>query len=166
MTDAAHVRERVDEAWTHLSELVDSMDPQMLAITGPDGWAVKDHLAHVGAWEQSLLAIFEGRDRGVAMGLADVEDDTDAVNAEVWKLHRDRSPEAALAYFRESHAKLTAKLGSLDDAALDLPYDHYQPASKGEANTDRPVLEWVAGDTYEHYLEHVDWIRSLISQRI
>jgi len=27
------------------------------------GWRVKDHLTHIAAWEQSLLALLEGRDR-------------------------------------------------------------------------------------------------------
>jgi hypothetical protein len=166
MTDGAHLRERVDTSWHDLWELVDSMGAEGLAITGPDGWAVKDHLAHVGAWEQSLLAIFDGRDRIQAMGLAEVERDTDAINLAVWTLHRDRSSEDAVAYFRDSHAQLMAKLNSLDDADLDLPYAHYQPTAKGEENSDLPVVEWVAGNTYEHYLEHIDWIKNLISKRI
>ncbi len=166
MTEIDGVRERVDASWTDLWELVDSMGPEAMATTGPDGWAVKDHLAHVAAWEQSLLAILDGRDRIQAMGLADVEHETDAVNAAVWLLHHDRSSEDAVAYFRDSHARLMARLESLDDAGLGLPYNHYQPAAKGEENSDLPVVEWIAGNTYEHYLEHIDWIKNLVSQRI
>ncbi|MGA7912703.1 MAG: ClbS/DfsB family four-helix bundle protein [Candidatus Dormiibacterota bacterium] len=166
MTESERVRERVDESWTDLWELVDSMGPETLATTGPDGWAVKDHLAHVAAWEESLLAIFDGRDRIEAMGLGDVEQDTDAVNAAVWLLHRDRSSGDAVAYFRDSHARLMARLEGFDDAGLELPYFHYQPAAKGEENSDLPVIEWIAGNTYEHYLEHIDWIKNLVSQRI
>lgn len=166
MTESARVRERVDASWNDLWELVDSMGPESLATTGPDGWAVKDHLAHVAAWEQSLLAIFDGRDRVEAMGLADVEKDTDAINDAVWKLHRDQSSEDAVAYFRDSHAQLMATLESLDDVGLELPYAHYQPAAKDDENSDLPVVEWIAGNTYEHYLEHIDWIKNLVSQRI
>jgi hypothetical protein len=166
VTDIAHVRERVESSWNDLLDLVDSMGPEGLTITGPDGWAVKDHLAHVAAWEQSLLAIFDGRDRLEAMGLAEVERDTDAINAAVWTLHRDRSNEDTLAYFRDSHAELMSKIDSLDDSDLQLPYAHYQPAAKGEEISDLPVVEWIAGNTYEHYLEHIDWIKNLISKRI
>ena len=166
MTEIDGVRERVDESWSDLWELVDSMDPQALAITGPDGWAVKDHLAHVAAWEQSLLAIFDGRDRVEAMGLGEMDSDTDAVNAAVWELNRERSSEDAVAYFRDSHARLMARLESLEDGGLELPYFHYQPAAKGEENSELPVIEWIPGNTYEHYLEHIDWIKNLVSQRI
>lgn len=166
MIENARVRERVDESWNDLWELVDSMGPESLATIGPDGWAVKDHLAHVAAWEQSLLAIFDGRDRVQAMGLTDVEEDTDSINDAVWKLHRDESSEDAVAYFRDSHAQLMATLESLGDAGLELPYAHYQPAARGDDNSDPPVVEWIAGNTYEHYLEHIDWIKNLVSQRI
>jgi len=166
VTEIDGVRERVDETWTDLWELIDTMGPETMATTGPDGWAVKDHLAHVAAWEQSLLAIFEGRDRIEAMGLAGVDPETDAINAAVWLLHHERSSEDAIAYFRESHARLMAKLESVDDAGLELPYFHYQPASKSDENSDLPVVEWIAGNTYEHYLEHIDWIKALVSQRI
>ena len=30
------------------------------------------------------------------------------------------------------------------------------------ASDDRPVLDWVAGNTYEHYAEHISWINQLI----
>lgn len=166
MTENARIRERVDESWNDLWELVDSIGPERLATIGADGWTVKDHLAHVAAWEQSLLAIFDGRDRVQAMGLADVEKDTDAINDAVWKLHRDQSSEDAVAYFRDSHTQLMATLESLGDAGLELSYAHYQPAAKGDDNSDLPVVEWIAGNTYEHYLEHIDWIKNLVSQRI
>jgi len=166
VTEIDEVCERVDVSWTDLWELVDSMGPETMATTGPDGWAVKDHLAHVAAWEQSLLAIFDGRDRIQAMGLGDVERDTDAVNAAVWELHHARASEDAVAYFRDTHAQLMARLESLDDEGLALPYFHYQPSARGEENSDLPVMEWIAGNTYEHYLEHIDWIKNLVSQRV
>lgn len=166
MTDAAHARERVTDGWDHLVELVDSLGPADLALTGPDGWAVKDHLAHIAAWERSLLAIFEGTDRIEAMGLPSGEMDTEEINRAVWELNRNRSHKDALAYFRGTHADLMRKLDSLCDADLDLPYVHYQPSANSDDDSDRPVIGWVAGDTYEHYFEHIDWIRALISQRI
>jgi hypothetical protein len=166
VTDAAHVRERVVNGWDHLAELVDSLGTDELAMSGSDGWAVKDHLAHIAAWERSLLAIFEGADRIKAMGLPGGEMDTDEINRAVWELNRNRSQEDALAYFRDTHANLVRKLDSMSDADFDLPYAHYQPSANSDDDGDRPVVAWVAGDTYEHYFEHIDWIRALISQRI
>jgi hypothetical protein len=52
-------------------------------------------------------------------------------------------------------------LGKLSDADLQKPYSHYQPADPDEK---RPVVGWVAGNTYEHYAEHIDWINQLLSE--
>ena len=165
--------ERIGAAWKELSDLVAKLGPGGLTLAAPDGWAVKDHLVHVGAWEHSLLGLIEGRNRLAEMGVPHAPriyvssstaatDDTDAINAAVRKLHENDTPEQALAYFRESHAKVIAALGKLSDADLQKPYSHFQP---GDADQKRPVLDWVGGNTWEHYAEHIGWINQLIESR-
>ena len=142
--------------------MVDSLGPNVLSITGADGWAVKDHLVHIAAWEHSLLALLDGSDRRSAMGVGPEPQDTDAINAAVWSLHRNKTPEQALDYFRQTHALLMKRLGAMSDADLELPYNHYQPNDPRDPNDDRPAVDWVAGNTYEHYAEHTDWIGQLV----
>ncbi|MFI5038473.1 MAG: DinB family protein [Solirubrobacterales bacterium] len=154
---------RIESAWNELAALVDQVqDAGGLTQAGADGWSVKDHLAHVAAWEHSLLALVEGRDRLAGMGVQEpVEEDTDAINEAVRKLHEKDTPDEALGYFRDSHAQLVAGLGKMSDADLQKPYSHYQPSAPDEK---RPVVGWVAGNTYEHYAEHIGWINQLISE--
>jgi Protein of unknown function (DUF1706) len=162
MSATNSVIDRVDRGWRELDALVDSLGPAGLSITGADGWAVKDHLIHIGAWEHSLIALLDGADIAKAMG-APGQEETDVINAAVWALHRDKTPEQALAYFHDTHAQLMARLRRLTEDDLKLAYDHYQPNDpKGPPDGDRPVIEWVAGDTYDHYAEHIDWINQLI----
>jgi hypothetical protein len=155
---------RVEESWNQLASLVDTLGPAGLTLTGADGWAVKDHLAHIAAWEQSLLALVEKRDRAEAMGLREPTGDTDAINRSLWELHRAMTPEEALAYFRETHARLMAALERMTDADLMLPYNDYQPDAPRDTADNRPVGEWIAGNTYEHYDEHVAWMNQLIRE--
>jgi len=152
----------IDKGWTELNNLVDSLGPKDLTITGSDGWAVKDHLIHIAAWEHSLLALLDGRDRLTAMVVPNAGEETDAINAAVWSLHNDKTPEQALAYFRDTHALLMALLSKLSDEDLHLSYNHYQPDDPRDPNDNRPVVDWVTGNTYEHYAEHVDWINQLV----
>jgi hypothetical protein len=155
---AEEVRHRIETSWRELVELVDGMDEAALSAPGPDGWAIKDHLVHVGAWEHSLLALLEGRDREAAMGLDHtVEVSTDAINEAVWRLHRDESLQAAQSYFRAAHSALMAGLAGLNTADMERPYSHYQPQ---EADESRPVLGWIEGNTYDHYTEHIGWIKA------
>ena len=149
---------RIEHSWTELDELANQVqDAGGLTRVRADGWTVKDHLAHVGAWERSLLALVEGEDRAEAMGVSGQPGGTDAINEEVRKLHANDTPEEALAYFRDSHAQMVAGVGKLSDADLQKPYSHFQP---GEPDEKRPVVGWVAGNTYEHYAEHIGWIKA------
>jgi uncharacterized damage-inducible protein DinB len=154
---------RIEAAWSRLVELVDQVQAAGgLDRVGADGWSVKDHLAHVAAWEHSLLALIEGRDRLAGMGLREpVDENTDAVNEAVRKLHETDTADEVLGYFRDSHAQLVAALGKLSDADLEQPYSHYQPSDPKQAN---PVVNWVAGNTYEHYAEHIGWINQMINE--
>lgn len=149
--------ERIDASWNELSGLTAQLGPDGLMLTAPDGWAVTDHLAHVAAWEHSLLALVESRDRLSAMGIHKPSEGTEAINQALWKMHQGETPEQALGYFRATHAQLMAALGKLSDADLQKPYSHYQPSDPEEK---RPVIGWVADNTYEHYAEHIGWIKA------
>ena len=164
MTAPNRVLEPIEKSWNELNHLVESLGPIGLTMTGPDGWAVKDHLVHVAAWEHSLLALLDGSDRAAAMGVGPEVSETDSINAAVWSLHREKTPEQALAYFRQAHALLMKLLGGMSDADLKLPYNHYQPHDPRDPSDDRPALDWVAGNTYEHYAEHMGWINQLMSE--
>ncbi len=148
---------RIEASWPRLMKLVDGMDQATLSARGPDGWAIKDHLFHLAAWELSLLALIEGKDRQAAMGIdLDPEAETDPINDAVYQLHRRESAEAARKYLRDSHSRLMAALAELTDADLQRPYSFYQP---GDVVEMRPVIGWVGSNTYEHYDQHAGWIR-------
>ena len=57
MTAPNSEMDRNENSWSELVDAVDGLGPGGLSLTGSDGWAVKDHLAHVAAWEHSLLAL-------------------------------------------------------------------------------------------------------------
>ncbi|HVH63124.1 MAG TPA: ClbS/DfsB family four-helix bundle protein [Candidatus Dormibacteraeota bacterium] len=159
------VLHQIDSEWEKLNAVIDSLGPRGLMLAADDGWAVKDHLIHIAAWEISLIALLQGADRAGAMGAPGLSD-TDAINAAVWSAHKDESPEEALAHFRETHARLITVLSHLSDEELQLPYNHYQPNDpKPSPGGDQPVIDWVAGNTYGHYAEHIGWINHLIEAR-
>ena len=60
----------------------------------------------------------------------------------------------AVARAETTHADLLAVLEPLSWDDLHKPYAHYQPGSTPEPGDERPVLNWVLGDTTEHYAEH------------
>lgn len=153
----------IEKSWAELDSLVRSLGADGLALTAADGWAVKDHLVHIAAWEQSVIALFDGRDRLTAMGVPEQRfGETDAINHAVWSLHRDEPVSESLRYFHDTHERLMALLNRLTDADLQLPYRHYQPHGESFEGDGRPALDWVGGNTYEHYAEHIAWIGQLV----
>lgn len=162
MTAGNSVVARVAEGWARLDALVDALGPEGLRVTSEDGWAVKDHLVHIASWEISLLALLQGTGRAAAMGVPGLAE-TEAINAAVWNANKHLTPEQAIARFRDAHARLMAALEALSDEDLNLAYNHYQPEDpKPMPEGDRPVSDWVNGNTFEHYAEHVEWINQLI----
>jgi hypothetical protein len=165
LTQTNSVIEPIEKSWRDLNSLIDSLGPTGLTITGADGWAVKDHLIHIAAWEHSLLALLEGADLHQALGVGPDVDETDAINAAVWAMHRDKTPEEALDYFHQTHELLLKLLRTISDDDLQLPYNHYQPNEPQDEGDNRPALDWVASNTYDHYAQHIDWINQLRESR-
>src|SRR5258706_5570573 len=98
---ADEVRARIRAQRNVLTGLIATIDEAALSAPGPDGgWAIQDHLVHVGAWEHWLLALFERRDRLAAMGAAGAGQTLDEVNAAVYDRHRPDTLEPARAPFQ------------------------------------------------------------------
>jgi hypothetical protein len=145
---SAELRHRVDQAWNELQRTVASLTPRELTeVRDPAGWAVKDHLIHIAAWEQAFLAGLDGRPRHEALGIDPADDrgdDFDAINAAIFARHRDRSLGDVQAAVEVSHREVRARLAG--------------PAAR------RPAPGDVAGNTWEHYREHHGWIRELVGR--
>ena len=157
---ADEIVRRIETSWDELDALASAMDADALAAPGPGGWAVKDHLVHIAAWEHWLLALFEHRDKLAAMGAGDATRQIDDVNAVVYENHRDDSVEDALRYFRDSHTQLMRVLDKQSTEDFERPYKAFFDA--GAETDEQPVLVAVAANTYEHYSEHVGWIKEQI----
>jgi hypothetical protein len=158
---ADEVRTRIHSKWQELVDLVGNIDEAALSAPGPDGgWAIKDHLVHIGAWEHWLRALFERRDLLAAMGAAGADRDIDSINAAVWERHRHDSPAEARAYFNDAHDQLMAVLETQSTEDLERPYKTFFEPAEGEAAM-QPVLVAVAANTYDHYDEHIGWIREM-----
>lgn len=161
MTTADEVRVRIRDKRRELVELIGAIPADDLGTPGPDGgWAIKDHLVHIGAWEHWLLALFEGRDKLEAMGATGAGKTVDEINGVVWDKHRQDTVEQALAYFNEAHDQLMAVLDRQSTSDFERPYRTFFEASEGSSN-EQPVLVAVAANTYDHYDEHIGWLKQM-----
>ena len=116
------------------------------------GWSVKDHLAHVAAWEQRLLGEIRGDHAVARFGLDEgATANTDTINAMIYTRHRHDLPDDVRSAFFASGEELRTTFASMDDAELSRPVRPEDP----KVDTLVDLISW---DTYRHYPVHAQAI--------
>src|SRR5262249_28034066 len=164
-TTTAEILSLVDQTWHALEGTVAHLEPaQLTDVHDPAGWAVKDHLMHVAAWEDFLLARLTGRPTHEALGLdeATLAQDEDTQNAAIFARHRHRPLAEVLDAVRASHRALRARLAALGDRAVAGAVSDLVPPSP--VRDESPAAAWIAGNTWEHYAAHHAWIQDLVDR--
>jgi hypothetical protein len=142
----ADLLERIHRSWDALQDIVGSLDERQISAPGPETWSVKDHLSHLARWEEATLDRLEGRDPRVGLGIDDGEArEEDAINAKLQRRDAGLSAPEVQDLLAQVHARLIARVGSLDAAALER------------------WIENIEGNTHEHFDQHLGWIRGLIA---
>jgi hypothetical protein len=146
--------------------LVAQVGEAHLTEPGVEGdWSVKDVIAHIAAYEEwtadQLRAVARG-ERGpytsgaiptTARGL-----DVDARNAVIFEARHGQSLAETLAQARATFDGLVAAIEALPEDTLSEP-------NRSGWTKEQPLLEPVAGNTYEHYHEHIPLLKAWLAQR-
>lgn len=156
---------RIKQGWDEFNTYINSLTEQQLTIpTDAAGWTAKDHIIHLAVWEGGVLALLRGENRRGYMGV-DEESwnsrDFDRMNEVIRQHHQDKTLPEVLNTFRDVHRQMMEKLDSMAEADFTRPYRHYDPASPRE----EPVVNWIVGDTYEHYAQHQPWIAAIAGKK-
>jgi uncharacterized protein (TIGR03083 family) len=164
-TSKAELMTQLQASWDALQEAAASVDPTRMATPGPDGWSVKDQLAHVSAWERSLIALLTGESRAAAIGMdeaAYAAADIDQMNAYIVSQAADATYPEVLAQAQATHNELIGILDRLSWEEINQPYRHFQPDCQEEFGNN-PALDWVLGNTTEHYPEHREYLERTVA---
>ena len=161
----AELMEQIDSTWTALQDALDRLDETQLSMVKDNaGWAVKDHILHLAAWERSVVFLLQSRPRHVGLGVDEAlyrDGSYDEINAIIFKRGAELPVTEALARLRDVHAQMMALLEDLSEADLFKSYGHYLPDEGGEGP---PVINIVYGNTADHFAEHLDWMEALASR--
>ena len=157
----ADLLERIRREYAALEQTLGKLDEQQMTTASADGWSTKDNLAHIAAW-QSILRVFHigGRPfREAAPGItADyLKDDVDTINDDFYHRDLDLPLHEVLESFRRSHQQTLALIEGMSEAEL---FRSYTPPGRDPSSAGQ-LVDWIAGDTYEHYSEHGTTIRAL-----
>ena len=161
----ANLFARLNPSRERLEAFVASLSPRELTTPfGDDGWTVKDHLAHLAAWEAGIAALIGGGSRAIRMGLDErtyaAALDSDALNTEIYALWRDQPLPDVLDAFELAHKELLVEVGRLGDTDLIRPVRTFDPTWTGPSG-DNPIVAYIAGNTFGHFDEHMEWMAAL-----
>jgi hypothetical protein len=158
----AQMMDRTTARWDELQALLGALTPDQWEQPLGDGWSAKAHLAHLEAWERSLILLLSGGQRDSAMdvdsALWATEGGMDKVNAILTARAEARPLDAVRAASDVTHAEIVGILEGMSDEDLAKPYSHYQP--NDPPYNASPVYGWVNGNTWGHYEEHIGWLRA------
>ena len=139
--------DRMDGAWAGFSGSVDRLDPGDLAMPTASGWTLGAMLAHVTAWHDAT-AFRVQRYGATSHTQPKVEEDDDRFNERVAAETAGLPPDRILASLRSSYDRLRDAVASLDTLDEDGWVEHV-----------------VAGNTYEHYEEHLPEVEAPLTRR-
>jgi hypothetical protein len=158
----SEVLRRIDAGWNKLQAFLAPLSEEQLTVPAdPAGWTPKDHLAHLTDWEDSMIALFEGKSRYQHIGLTLEEwqsGDYDKINEVLRQKHINKSWSEVRQMMTDVHTRLVGLIRALPEDGVQRPYNSFDPS----ATYDAPILERITGNTYEHYDEHIAYIEQLI----
>lgn len=130
--------ERIERAHADIVRLYQSVPVNAIEeAVLPNGWSVKDVIAHLAAWEWRCASLLEQSFTSDALLKADP--DVDALNREFYEERQAWSWEEVEYDFRAAHRALIK-------AIHDLPADRL---------SDTIVQQTIAEETWQHYADHL-----------
>jgi hypothetical protein len=155
----------IDRSWTAMNAFVDSLTPaQLTQVKNPDGWSLKDHLTHLTAWEQSVIAFLKSQPRHEALGITQamfLNESYDTMNEAIFRQHEHEPLDTVLSQWRATHDELLSMITMLDDDALQKSYAHFQP-NEPDRQTPRRAMDVIYGNTAPHLREHQEWMQQTL----
>ncbi|KAB8141198.1 ClbS/DfsB family four-helix bundle protein [Chloroflexia bacterium SDU3-3] len=156
------IRARIERAIQRVVRATAPLSPdQLLLPCLPDGWTVKDVLAHLTWWDQWLLATLPADEALDGPRIlpplfdqtSETQDSIDAMNAKVFAHYRSRSVADVLEGFAATRQRVAARVARLSEEDLFAP----EGLSKQLGFPAAPLIQGI----YEHYEEHADQLERL-----
>ncbi|MFN8470820.1 MAG: ClbS/DfsB family four-helix bundle protein [Anaerolineae bacterium] len=167
ITTKSDMLRAMDEGRRVWEETLAKVSEARMEETGVVGdWTTKDLVAHVGFWERwvggKLTASLEGRETSILGPFenelpTEAKDwDTDQLNAWVYQRNRARPVAEVVMEEQQIYRRLYTTLRGMRDEDLFTP-GRFPWARE-------PVVEAVAGNTYDHWPEHVQSINEWLAR--
>jgi len=145
---------QVREGFAALEALLAEFDDAQMAVShSPDGWSVKDVMAHIAFWEDHVLARLKEAARGERPHLLGgiSEEEVNRINRETLSRSRGRPLEEVKAEFQRVHRELINEIKTIPESQDDAWWALWPEID----------IPWrlIQSDTCYHYEEHMATLR-------
>ena len=149
----------IQREWNALLAVADRLSPKQMTTPDEGGWSPKDNLAHLGEWMNVLMGYhMDRRPSHEVLGVPEevVKGwDFEIINPMLFERNRQRPAAEVLAGLKQVYEKLTARLKA-------MPFEELLKPRHADDPEKRPMLNWVLGDTTEHFAEHRETIEKML----
>lgn len=155
---------RIDREWARLVDLVRRMTPAQLEAPHAGGWSPKEHLAHITAWERYLIGtVIGGKPPGESFAVDPALAGGEGGEVDLGGLPIDPLNDLLVrASAHKSLPEVMAELHAVHEearaAAAGIDFADWAAATRAWNGEQHPALNWIAGNSYDHYLEHWQWL--------
>jgi uncharacterized damage-inducible protein DinB len=149
--------ERVRRARAEWEAVIAPLADEQMVRPGVSGdWSIKDLIAHISWFEREMITVLEKRAL-IGSELWLLPDDPR--NAAIFEENKDRSLEDIRQDARAIFDRLLEQLEGLETPEL------YDPSRFSEMPLDWQPWKLLAGNTYEHYEDHLPQVQAWLSQK-
>jgi len=144
-----------------LEEMLAPLDETWMITPGANGdWSIKDVLAHVTAWHRHVLDRLQAAARNETPSLYGTlldEEGVNRLNEQFYQENKSRALGEVITDFRSSYLQVVEAVQALKEEDL-------TDAQRFSWTRGIPLWQFVAGDSYEHYLEHIGPIKEWLAK--
>jgi hypothetical protein len=169
-TTKAELMSRNERAYQDLMALIEPLNDEQLSRPTSSGWTIKDHLGHLAAWQIGIVALLQRQPRFAAMGVPEGDHeklDLDEINDRIQKMVSVRSAAELRAALEDAHQQMQGQINVMTAADFDTPYRDFMPPEHfegAEGGSQDPILNWIIGNSYDHYNEHLQYVRREVEE--
>jgi hypothetical protein len=151
----------IEREWSALMDVVGQLSSVQMLTPDEGGWSPKDNLAHLTEWMNILVDYY--LDHHPAHEVIGVDPEVTAnwdfelMNDVMFKRDRHLPVDQVLTELKSTYSKMLAKLESMTFEDLMKPRDENDPEKA-------PIIDWVIGNTSDHFAEHRETIEKVLSK--
>ncbi len=154
----------ISDSWNEYVGVLDGLGEHQWTMRVDDGgWSVKDHVAHVTAWENVVVEVFQhGAPQYVTLQIPEAEWALTGFRGANALIHARKAGQSLRRVKNNrdiTHARVITLLAGLTDDDLERPF-----ADFGAVFAEQPVLVEMIEYLAKHYDEHRTCISALIDE--